>query len=55
VTNDLATTAAATKGDEWRRTGQRDGTAVTAIDVLREAVHAGAHQLRAAAAIVGRR
>jgi hypothetical protein len=55
VTDDLASAAAATKGDEWRRTGQRDGSAVTAIDVLREAVHAAAHQLRAAAAIVGRR
>ncbi len=36
-------------GDDWKRTGSRAGTPVTALDIAREAVHEGAHQLRIAA------
>lgn len=45
----LAATAEAMHGAEWGRTGRlADGTTVTALDVARAGVHAGAHHLRAA-------
>jgi len=33
---------------DWNRTGTRGGEEVRALDLAREAVHAGAHELRAA-------
>lgn len=35
------------EGDQWRRTGDRIGGPVTALQIVREAVHEGSHQLRA--------
>jgi len=35
------------ESDQWGRTGLRDGQPVTALDVLRDAVHVGSHELRA--------
>jgi hypothetical protein len=55
---DAATAAAAAAaehqpGDAWARTGSRAGSDVSAADLLREAVHAGIHHLRAAQAAAG--
>ena len=51
--NPLADLALQTSGRSWERTGRRDGQPVRALDLLREAVHAGAHHLRAAQKIPG--
>jgi hypothetical protein len=45
----VADLAAAQPASAWSRTGRRNGQNVTAADLLREAVHAGAHELRVAA------
>lgn len=55
---DAAATAAAAAaehqpGDAWSRTGSRGAAEVSAADLLREAVHAGIHHLRAAQAGAG--
>lgn len=42
----LARAAESMGGKDWLRTGQRRGGAVTALDLLREAVHEGTHHLR---------
>ena len=44
----VADLAAAQPASAWTRTGRRGGQEVTAGDLLREAVHAGAHELRVA-------
>ena len=49
----LAELALRTSGKAWQRTGWRDGQQVRALDLLREAVHAGAHHLRAAQRLPG--
>lgn len=46
----LARTIDSAGGDAWSRAGSRGGETVQAIDIAREAVHEGAHQLRAAQA-----
>jgi hypothetical protein len=46
---EVADLAASQPAAAWSRTGRRDGTPVSAADLLREAVHAGVHQLRVAA------
>jgi hypothetical protein len=45
----VAALASSASGQDWKRTGTVDGNAVTALDLLRDAVDAGAHHLRAAA------
>jgi len=35
------------ESDQWRRTGRRDEQPVTALDVARDAIHVGSHELRA--------
>ena len=45
----VADLAAAQPASAWSRTGRRNGQNVSAADLLREAVHAGAHELRVAA------
>jgi hypothetical protein len=42
----LADLAAAQPATAWQRTGRRGSVTVSAADLLREAVHAGIHQLR---------
>jgi hypothetical protein len=42
----LADLAAAQAAAAWTRTGRRGGVEVSAAELLREAVHAGVHQLR---------
>jgi hypothetical protein len=42
----LARAAESVSGKDWLRTGQRQHAAVTALDLLREAVHEGVHHLR---------
>jgi hypothetical protein len=49
----LADLVARTPAPDWRRTGRRQGQPVRAIELVGEAVHAGAHHLRAAAAAAG--
>jgi hypothetical protein len=44
----VADLAARQPASAWTRTGRRAGQDVTAADLLREAVHAGAHELRVA-------
>ena len=44
----VADLAAAQPASAWARVGLRDGAPVSAADLLREAVHAGVHRLRAA-------
>lgn len=44
----LARTMSRIAGEEWTRTGLRAGREVQALDLAREAVHEGAHHLRAA-------
>jgi hypothetical protein len=44
----VAALASSTAGTDWARTGTLAGTTVTALDLLRDAVQAGAHRLRAA-------
>jgi hypothetical protein len=46
--------AASAHGQAWERTGWRHGQDVTALELLTDAVHAGAHHLRAAARALGR-
>jgi hypothetical protein len=46
----LARTIDSAGGDAWTRTGSRGGETVDAIEIVRDAVHEGAHQLRAAQA-----
>ena len=48
ATASVAALAESTSGRDWARTGTRQGQVVTALDLLREAVHAGAHHLRLA-------
>lgn len=42
----LARVAESISGKEWLRTGRRRDESVTALDLLREAVHEGSHHLR---------
>jgi hypothetical protein len=43
----LAGRASGVTADDWKRTGRRpDGSEVSALDLLRHAVHVGVHQLR---------
>lgn len=44
--DELGRAAAKVSGDDWTRTGALGETQVSALDVLREAVHEGAHHLR---------
>jgi hypothetical protein len=44
----VAGLASTTSGGAWTRTGTLNGATVTALDLLNDAVHAGAHHLRAA-------
>jgi hypothetical protein len=48
VAEAVAELAASARGEQWRRTGRRGGEAVTALDLLADAVHAGVHHLRLA-------
>ena len=48
VVAQVAELAEGTHANQWRRTGRRGGETATALDVLAEAVHAGAHHLQAA-------
>ncbi|MGI8794064.1 MAG: DinB family protein [Acidimicrobiales bacterium] len=48
----LATTVTGVKGEEWNRTGRRDGETVSALDLAREAVHEGSHHLRDATRVI---
>jgi hypothetical protein len=48
----LARTMADISGKEWARSGTRDGRQVGALDLAREAVHAGAHHLREAERVI---
>lgn len=50
----VADLAAGTHGRDWTRSGRRDGRAITAMAVLAEAVHSGAHHLRDATRAAGR-
>jgi hypothetical protein len=49
----VAEQADQTSGRTWTRAGSRAGRTVTALDLLHEAVHAGAHHLRAAESAAG--
>lgn len=49
---DLAHTMSRIAGEDWLRCGVRNGHAVTALDLAREAVHEGAHHLRALERVV---
>ena len=47
ATTNLAARAGNVAADDWKRTGRRpDGSEVSALDLLRHAVHIGVHQLR---------
>jgi len=48
VADAVADLAASAHGSQWQRTGRRNETSVTALELLDEAVHAGAHHLRLA-------
>lgn len=48
ATTNVANLAAGQPGDSWTRSGTRSSGAISAADLLREAVHAGAHHLRVA-------
>jgi len=48
VTTRVADLVGRQPADAWSRVGVRDGEPVTALDLLREAVHAGVHHLRIA-------
>lgn len=48
ATGEVAALAEAQPGNAWTRTGARSGGPVSAANLLREAVHAGIHHLRAA-------
>jgi len=53
VTDAMASTIENAHGEEWLRPAQAaDGTAVTAIDLARRAVHAGVHHLRLAESVL---
>lgn len=42
----LADLASSHHGDDWSRKGVRSGGPVSALDLLRDSVHAGVHHLR---------
>jgi len=44
----LAQTIEATPSTEWHRTGRRGGSLISAIELVREAVHEGVHHLQEA-------
>ena len=44
----VADLAASAHGSQWQRTGRRGSETVTALELLAEAVHAGAHHLKLA-------
>lgn len=46
TSDEFARTASRISGDDWVRKGTLGGADVSALDVLREAVHEGAHHLR---------
>ena len=46
TSDEFARTASRVSGDDWIRKGTLGGVEVSALDVLREAVHDGAHHLR---------
>ena len=46
TSDEFARTASRVNGDDWVRKGTLGGAEVSALDVLREAVHDGAHHLR---------
>ena len=46
TSDEFARTASRISGDDWVRKGTLGGDEVSALDVLREAVHDGAHHLR---------
>lgn len=48
----LSGTIATTPASAWSRTGVRRGSAVTALDLVREAVHESVHHLRLATATI---
>jgi len=54
ATTAVADLASSAHGKDWERKGFRGGDAVTALRVLTDAVHAGAHHLRIATLAVDR-
>lgn len=50
--DEIVRTVEGVEGDDWVRAGIRDGKEVRVIDLVREAVHEGAHHLRLAESAV---
>ena len=53
TSDEFARTAERISGDDWVRKGTLGGAEVSALDVLREAVHDGAHHLRDLEKVLG--